>query len=173
MDTEVLKRIIKENQNFAKNVKLMYREFHFETYGNYVFIGIRRAGKSYLMFQRIQELIKSGTRKEEILYINFEDDRLINFKTEDFENLKNAYHQLYDSKPIFFLDEIQIVEGWEKFVRRLADQKYTVYVTGSNAKMLSSEIMTTLGGRFLIKDVYPFSLKEYLDYNKVKINTKD
>ena len=173
MDTEVLKRIIKENQNFAKNVKLMYREFHFETYGNYVFIGIRRAGKSYLMFQRIQELIKSGTRKEEILYINFEDDRLINFKTEDFENLKNAYHQLYDPKPIFFLDEIQIVEGWEKFVRRLADQKYTVYVTGSNAKMLSSEIMTTLGGRFLIKDVYPFSLKEYLDYNKVKINTKD
>lgn len=173
MDTEVLKRIIKENQNFAKNVKLMYREFHFETYGNYVFIGIRRAGKSYLMFQRIQELIKSGTRKEEILYTNFEDDRLINFKTEDFENLKNAYHQLYDSKPIFFLDEIQIVEGWEKFVRRLADQKYAVYVTGSNAKMLSSEIMTTLGGRFLIKDVYPFSLKEYLDYNKVKINTKD
>ena len=173
MNTEELKKIIKEYQDFAQNVKLMQRKFKFEQYGNYVFVGVRRAGKSYLMFQRIQELLKSGIKKEEILYINFEDDRLINFKTEDFENLKNAYHQLYDFKPIFFLDEIQTIEGWEKFVRRLADQKYTVYVTGSNAKMLSSEIMTTLGGRFLIKDVYPFSLKEFLEYNDVRINEEN
>ena len=173
MNTEELKKIIKEYQDFAQNVKLMQRKFKFEQYGNYVFVGVRRAGKSYLMFQRIQELLKAGIKKEEILYINFEDDRLINFKTEDFENLKNAYHQLYDFKPIFFLDEIQTIEGWEKFVRRLADQKYTVYVTGSNAKMLSSEIMTTLGGRFLIKDVYPFSLKEFLEYNDVRINEEN
>ena len=173
MDNTTLKKIIKENQDFAQNVKLMYRKFEFEPHGNYVFIGIRRAGKSYLMYQRMQELLKSGVSKEEILYINFEDDRLINFKTEDFENLKTAYHELYDADPIFFLDEIQIVDGWEKFVRRLADQHYTVYVTGSNAKMLSSEIMTTLGGRFLVKDVYPFSLKEFLEYNKVKIGTKN
>jgi hypothetical protein len=173
MDGVILKRVIKENQDFAENVKLMYRKFDFESRGNYVFIGIRRAGKSYLMFQRIQELLKSGTKKEEILFINFEDDRLLNFKTEDFENLKTAYHELYDTKPIFFLDEIQIVDGWEKFVRRLADQGFTVYVTGSNAKMLSSEIMTTLGGRFLVQDVYPFSLKEFLDYSKVKIDSKN
>ena len=111
MDGAILKRVIKENQDFAENVKLMYRKFDFEPHGNYVFIGIRRAGKSYLMFQRIQELLKSGTKKEEILFINFEDDRLLNFKTEDFENLKTAYHELYDTKPIFFLDEIQIVDG--------------------------------------------------------------
>jgi uncharacterized protein len=65
-------------------------------------------------------------------------------------------------KPIFFLDEVLIVDRWEKFVRRLADQGYRVYVTGSNAKMLSSEIATTLGGRYIIQNVYPYSFPEYL-----------
>lgn len=148
----------------------MYRKFDFESNGNYVFIGVRRAGKSYLMFQRIHEMLKAGTPREQILYVNFEDDRLLNFKAENFEDLLVAYHQLYEAQPIFFLDEIQIVDGWEKFVRRLADQKFIVYVTGSNAKMLSAEIMTTLGGRFLVKDVYPFSLKEFLEYNRISLD---
>ena len=69
---------------------------------------------------------------------------------------------MFDCKPIFFLDEIQIVDGWEKFARRLADQGYRVYVTGSNAKMLSSEIATTLGGRYIIQNVYPYSFLENL-----------
>lgn len=170
MDKEILKKLIRENQNFVQDVRLMYRKFDFEPNGNYVFIGVRRAGKSYLMFQRIQEMLKAGTPREQILYVNFEDDRLLNFKAENFEDLLVAYHQLYEAQPIFFLDEIQIVDGWEKFVRRLADQKFTVYVTGSNAKMLSAEIMTTLGGRFLVKDVYPFSLKEFLEYNRISLD---
>jgi predicted AAA+ superfamily ATPase len=69
---------------------------------------------------------------------------------------------MFDCKPIFFLDEIQIVDGWEKFARRLADHGYRVYITGSNAKMLSNEIATILGGRYIIQNVYPFSFKEYL-----------
>ncbi len=170
MDKEILKKLIRENQNFVQDVRLMYRKFDFEPNGNYVFIGVRRAGKSYLMFQRIQEMLKAGTPREQILYVNFEDDRLLNFKAENFEDLLVAYHQLYEAQPIFFLDEIQIVDGWEKFVRRLADQKFTVYVTGSNAKMLSAEIMTILGGRFLVKDVYPFSLKEFLEYNRISLD---
>ena len=134
----------------------------FEDAGNYVFLGIRRAGKSYLMYQRIHQLLKKGHTIEEILYINFEDERFIGLKSEELDDIKLAYEETFPYQPIFFLDEIQVVDGWEKFVRRLVDKKYRVYVTGSNAKMLSSEIATTLGGRFLIQEVYPYSFREFL-----------
>lgn len=164
MDQELIKQIIGENQEFVQNVKLLQRPFKFEDNGNYVFLGIRRAGKSYLMFQRIHELMKRGTDIEEILYLNFEDERFIGLKSEDLDEIKRVYEETFSSRPIFFLDEIQIVPGWEKFVRRLADKSYRVFVTGSNAKMLSSEIATTLGGRFLIQNVYPFSFREFLKF---------
>lgn len=164
MDRELIKQIIGENQEFVQNVKLLQRPFKFEDNGNYVFLGIRRTGKSYLMFQRIHELMKRGTDIEEILYLNFEDERFIGLKSEDLDEIKQVYEETFSSRPIFFLDEIQIVPGWEKFVRRLADKSYRVFVTGSNAKMLSSEIATTLGGRFLIQNVYPFSFREFLNF---------
>lgn len=164
MDQELIKQIIGENQEFVQNVKLLQRPFKFEDNGNYVFLGIRRAGKSYLMFQRIHELMKRGTDIEEILYLNFEDERFIGLKSEDLDEIKRVYEETFSFRPIFFLDEIQIVPGWEKFVRRLADKSYRVFVTGSNAKMLSSEIATTLGGRFLIQNVYPFSFREFLKF---------
>lgn len=164
MDQELIKQIIGENQEFVQNVKLLQRPFKFEDNGNYVFLGIRRAGKSYLMFQRIHELMKRGVDIEEILYLNFEDERFIGLKSEDLDEIKRVYEETFSSRPIFFLDEIQIVPGWEKFVRRLADKNYRVFVTGSNAKMLSSEIATTLGGRFLIQTVYPFSFREFLKF---------
>ena len=68
---------------------------------------------------------------------------------------------------MLFLDEIQVVDGWEKFARRLADQKYRVYITGSNAKMLSGEMMTTLGGRYIPVNVYPYGFSEFLDVHGV------
>lgn len=173
MDKELIKRIIVSNQHHVEKVDLLNRKFKFEENGNYVFIGVRRAGKSYLMFQRMQELIKSGTNPEQIIYINFEDDRLSNPTTEDLDLITSAYSELFPHKPIFFLDEIQIVPNWEKFVRRLADSSYRVYVTGSNAKMLSNEIMTTLGGRFLVQEVYPFSLRELLAYNGLCLNEEN
>ena len=79
----------------------------------------------------------------------------------------------YWKKAVFFFDEIQIVEGWEKFARRLADQKYRVYITGSNAKMLSSEIATTLGGRYMIMEVFPLSFAEYLSFSGINVKEKN
>lgn len=171
MDQELIKQIIGENQEFVQNVKLLQRPFKFEDNGNYVFLGIRRAGKSYLMFQRIHELMKRGVDIEEILYLNFEDERFIGLKSEDLDEIKRVYEETFSSRPIFFLDEIQIVPGWEKFVRRLADKNYRVFVTGSNAKMLSSEIATTLGGRFLIQNVYPFSFREFLKFEGFELKS--
>ncbi len=162
MDKEQIKQIIGENQEFVKDITFMERPFTFEDAGNYVFLGIRRAGKSYLMYQRIHQLLNKGHTIEEILYINFEDERFIGLKSEELNDIKLAYEETFPYQPIFFLDEIQVVDGWEKFVRRLVDKKYRVYVTGSNAKMLSSEIATTLGGRFLIQEVYPYSFREFL-----------
>lgn len=171
MDQELIKQIIGENQEFVQNVKLLQRPFKFEDNGNYVFLGIRRAGKSYLMFQRIHELMKRGVDIEEILYLNFEDERFIGLKSEDLDEIKRVYEETFSFRPIFFLDEIQIVPGWEKFVRRLADKSYRVFVTGSNAKMLSSEIATTLGGRFLIQNVYPFSFREFLKFEGFELKS--
>jgi len=87
--------------------------------------------------------------------------------SDDLNLLLEIHLELYNVKPILFLDEIQNIKGWEKFVRRLADTKYRLYITGSNAKMLSGEIQTTLGGRFIPVDVYPYDLKEYLNASNI------
>lgn len=168
MDKNTIKALIIEYQQFVKSITLIKRDIHISPQLNYVFVGLRRAGKSYLMYQQIQQLLEEGHELEEILYFNFEDDRLVNLSIEDLDLIKVCYEELYAHKPIFFLDEIQIVSYWEKFARRLADQKYRVYITGSNAKMLSSEIATTLGGRYMIQNIYPFSFAEYLKANKVE-----
>lgn len=144
-----------------------------EANANYVFVGLRRAGKSYLMYQHIHHLMEQGHSIEEMLYFNFEDDRIDSITISDLDLIKTCYEEMYDHRPIFFLDEIQNIKGWEKFARRLADTGYRVYITGSNAKMLSSEIATTLGGRYLIKDIYPFSFSEYLLYKKIDLSDKN
>lgn len=169
MEKNVIKTLIVEYQQFVKGITLIERDIHVSVQLNYVFVGLRRAGKSYLMYQQIQNLLKEGHKVEEILYFNFEDDRLVNLTVEDLDLIKVCYEELYAYRPVFFLDEIQIVQHWEKFARRLADQKYRVYITGSNAKMLSSEIATTLGGRFIVQNVYPFSFQEYLKANNIKV----
>lgn len=166
MDKQILKQVILENQSEIATKPLYRRSCDLENMG-YVFVGVRRAGKSYTLFQRIQQMIEAGHRIEEVLYISFEDERLNGFEQADFQRLMEAYSELFDHKPMLFLDEIQNINGWEKFARRMADGKYTIYITGSNAKMLSREIMTTLGGRFLEKDIYPFSLNEVLGYRQI------
>lgn len=170
---DLIKDIIVENQRFVSTVKFHQRDYAFEDGLNYVLVGLRRAGKSYLMYQRIHQLLASGHRIEEICYFNFEDDRLGVMTLSDLDAVKSAYEEMFDTQPVFFFDEIQIVEGWEKFARRLADQKYRVYVTGSNAKMLSSEIATTLGGRFLVKEVFPLSFAEYLSFVGIDVSEKN
>ncbi|MFI3261957.1 MAG: ATP-binding protein [Rikenellaceae bacterium] len=171
MEKRIVKIIIKEKQEQILKIKLQERPIFLEDKCNYVFVGIRRAGKSFLMFQRILSLIKKGEALiENILYINFEDERIANIKSEELGVIIDSYRELYDYEPIVFLDEIQNVDGWEKFARRLADSGYRLYITGSNAKMLSRDIATTLGGRFIIKEVFPFSFSEFLQIKGVELD---
>ena len=173
MTKDLIKLLISEYQAYVSQVDLIPRDVELVDGLNYVFVGLRHAGKSYLMFQRISQLIEQGHKKEEILYFNFEDDRIDSLEVKDLDMIKTCYEEMYDSRPIFFLDEIQLVDRWEKFARRLADQKYQVYITGSNAKMLSSEIATTLGGRYMIHEVYPYSLQEYLKASGIDVHEKN
>lgn len=173
MTKDLIKMLISEYQAYVSQVELIPRNVELVDGLNYVFVGLRHAGKSYLMFQRIAQLIEQGHKKEEILYFNFEDDRIDSLDVKDLDLIKTCYEEMYDSRPIFFLDEIQLVDRWEKFARRLADQKYQIYITGSNAKMLSSEIATTLGGRYMIHEVYPYSFQEYLNANGIDIHEKN
>ena len=173
LSKDLIKDVIVENQHFISSVSFFERDYAFEDALNYVLVGLRRAGKSYLLYQRIHQLLKKGHRMEEICYFNFEDDRLGIMTLADLDIIKSAYEEMFDTQPVFFFDEIQIVEGWEKFARRLADQKYRVYITGSNAKMLSSEIATTLGGRYMIKDVFPLSFAEYLSFSGINVKEKN
>lgn len=112
-------------------------------------------------------MLVSGRGWADMLYLNFEDDRLQGFDIEDFDKILECHAEMYDKRPMLFLDEMQNIDGWEKFARRLADTKYKVWITGSNAKMLSSDIATTLGGRYLTTEVYPYSFVEYLKVKDV------
>ena len=166
---DVIKQCLISKQREVDEAVIVNRSVDFEENGNYVIVGVRHAGKSYLLYQRVRQLQAAGMGWDEILFVDFEDERLAEFQTEDFNSLLEAHLELYGKKPVVFLDEIQNISHWEKFVRRLADAKYRVYVTGSNAKMLSKEVATTLGGRFFIYDTYPYSFKEYLAAQQVEL----
>jgi uncharacterized protein len=143
-----------------------------------VFVGMRRTGKTWLMYQQMQDLLEQGWKKSQLLYINFEDDRLANFTSSDFQLILDAYFDLNphfskETKLAFFFDEIHIVSGWEKFVRRLIDQeRMKVFVTGSSAKMLSKEIATTLRGRAWPLEVFPCSFHEFVSFKGVSSDAK-
>lgn len=173
MTKDLIKYLISYYQDFVSKITFEERQYELELNANYVFVGLRRAGKSYLMYQQIHHLLEQGHSLDEILYFNFEDDRIDALEMADLDLIKLSYEEMYDHRPIFFLDEIQNIKGWEKFARRLADTGYRVYITGSNAKMLSSEIATTLGGRYLIQEVYPFSFREYLAFKRIDLNNKN
>lgn len=162
MNKELFRAIISENQEFIGSIPLVERPLHLEESGNYVFVGVRQAGKSYLLYQRVKELLGCGINLHDIVYVNFDDERLLGMTTDDFDLILQAYYSMHGGQPIFFFDEIQNVDGWANFARRLANQKHRVYVTGSNAKMLSREIETVLGGRYLSVYVFTYSFEEYL-----------
>lgn len=162
MNKELFRAIISENQEFIGSIPLVERPLHLEESGNYVFVGVRQAGKSYLLYQRVKELLGCGINLHDIVYVNFDDERLLGMTTDEFDLILQAYYSMYGGQPIFFFDEIQNVDGWANFARRLANQKHRVYVTGSNAKMLSRDIETVLGGRYLSVYVFTYSFEEYL-----------
>lgn len=124
-----------------------------------VISGIRRSGKSTLLSQL-------SRRFKDFYYINMDDERLIDFAVDDFKDLMVVFQKLYPSK-VIFIDEIQNVSGWERFVRRVHDEGYKIFLTGSNAKLLSSELATHLTGRHIKIELYPFSFREYLSFRKI------
>lgn len=138
-----------------------------------VCIGVRRGGKSTYMFQIIARLLADGVSRENILYVNFFDDRLHNLKQEGLGLITEAYYSLYPAKKntemvYCFFDEIQAVEGWEPFVDRLMrTENCEIYLSGSSARMLSKEIATQMRGRALAWELFPFSFREFLDYKDI------
>ena len=118
----------------------------------------------------MQKLIADGADWNQIVYVNFEDERLVEFELADFSDLVEVSSELSDKTPYFFLDEVQNVDGWERFARRMADAKEHVYITGSNSKMLSSEMEARLGGRYLSKVIMPYNFKEYLTARQIPYN---
>ena len=128
-----------------------------------------------MMYQQIQTLLDKGIPLSQIVYVNFEDERLLEMTSDDLNTILEIELELAGPgiKPYLFLDEIQNIDGWKKFVRRIADMKYKVSITGSNSKMLSSEITSTLSGRFVIMNIYPYSFAEYLIANGKEKNYLD
>jgi predicted AAA+ superfamily ATPase len=139
-----------------------------------VCIGVRRSGKSTTMFQIIQRLLDNGLPRENILYLNFFDDRLHDLRQDNLGMITEAYYSLFpekkNSETVYcFFDEIQGVPGWEPFVDRLMrTEKCEVYLTGSSAGMLSKEIATQMRGRALSWEIFPFSFREFLDWKGIE-----
>jgi hypothetical protein len=129
-----------------------------------VITGLRRVGKSTLLAQIANKYLKDG-----YYFVNFEDERLLNFQVKDFDLLHETLISMFGEKKTFLFDEIQNVPEWERFVRRLHDQGYKFIVTGSNASLLSQELGTRLTGRYLQAELFPFSLREFLSFKKVKV----
>ncbi len=130
-----------------------------------VISGVRRCGKSTLLNQVITELYKKGA-----YYMNFEDERLVDFTVEDFNHLYEIFLELYEDKKVFFLDEVQNVPQWEVFVRRMQAKGYKFFITGSNASLLSKELGTKLTGRNVCVELFPFSFTEFLSFKRFELS---
>lgn len=168
MNRTELKEIILDQNSRPEQENLVNRELFskVESYikNDFVIIisGIRRCGKSTLLY-----LIR---KKYPGYYLNFDDERLVNFRIEDFKMLEELFMELYGEKRIFYFDEIQNIPAWERFIRRLHDEKKKVFITGSNASMLSKELGTHLTGRHIMLQMFPFSFKEFLSLKKIELN---
>lgn len=136
----------------------------------YVLVGMRRSGKTWSLYQQMHRLLDDGLDRSHLVYLNFEDDRLIGTTLKDMQGILDAYFELFPnltkSKTLhFFFDEIHEVDGWERFIRRLLDNEAIhLYITGSSAKMLSKEIATSLRGRTLVREIFPYNFREYLSH---------
>jgi len=175
MEREKLFEIIFDQQKeFLSDNELVVRESEdkaiklLKTKMPLIITGVRRCGKSTLL-----KLIKNrlGLKDDEVIYVNFNDERLINFSTEDFQKiLEYMQENKYSKKSLILLDEIQETTNWEKWVDRIKDKQQLI-ITGSNSKLLSSELSTILTGRALSIQLYPFSFREYLKARNVVINS--
>ncbi len=169
---ELLKQIIFEQQDNCKRLMQDAIPRHIDeewlsTTEILIFTGVRRCGKSVLL-QQLRERLE-----EKDFFFNFDDERLVHFKLEDFATLQECFFELFGEQHTYYFDEIQNVEGWESFVRRIYNEGNKVVVTGSNARMLSKEMGTHLTGRYISVEVYPFSFAEYLQLERIELSQKD
>ncbi len=163
--SEILREVMLENREEVMRHEVIKRRISLDGFDRQVLVGARRAGKSYILYGKIQELIAAGYTWNEIVYINFEDERLAGMTVDDLNMILEVHSGLSEKRPMLFLDEIQNVDGWERFARRIADNKFTVFITGSNAKMLSTDVNAALGGRYMTREVFPMQFDEYLKAN--------
>lgn len=174
MDKIFLKEIALEQRNAVKELKIKNEirrekleevEKFLKLPHSIIISGVRRCGKSVLIRQIMREYFN-----DDCYYFNFEDERLIDFKANDFNSLYEVLLELFGEKRVFFFDEIQNVEGWERFVRRMQDNGFKFIITGSNAALLSKELGTKLTGRQISFTLYPFSFSEFLTFKGYKFN---
>ena len=162
MNHEIIKKVIFDQHQVIKDSVIVERDIILEKNANYVLVGLRRAGKTTLLYKRVQDLIAEGVEWNQIIYINFDDERLLGFNVNDFEDIILVAEELSNKKHYFYFDEIQNVDEWEKFAIRISNQGFKVDITGSNAKMFSKEVEAKLGGRYISKEILPYSFEEYL-----------
>lgn len=175
MDRALLKQVILEQSRIPLPADYIERQINSALApllkGNLIVIitGIRRCGKS-IVLKNIRK-----HRKESDYYLNFDDDRLVNFTVEDFQTLYEVFVELFGEQKSFYFDEIQNIPGWERFIRRLHEHGNKVFITGSNAAMLSIELGTRLTGRHVNLTMYPYSFFEFFAYKNKKLleNIKD
>ena len=172
MERDVLKQVIADQEEYKSPATFFDRTLT-KTLQRFVddpsiiiLSGVRRSGKS-----TIQRLLQLELAKSDY-YLNFDDERLIRFQVEDFQMLLEVFIELFGEQSIFYFDEIQNIEGWERFVRRLYEQGKKIYITGSNARLLSKELGTHLTGRYIQFEVYPLSFQEIVHYKHPEILSK-
>ena len=137
-------------------------------------IGMRRTGKTWFLFQNMQRYLDQGVPREAMLYLNFDDERLLPMGVEELGRISEVYYRMFpdhrERTCYFFFDEIQNITGWETWLRRLVDtEPVQLAITGSSAKLLSREIATALRGRSLGTEIFPFSFREVLTHEGIDI----
>src|SRR3989338_7860700 len=170
---EVLRQVVtRQKEEISKKTETVERELLHEILKwlddprIIILTGLRRCGKSTLLKQIME-------KKRDWCYVNFEDERLLDFKAQDFEMLNEVLVEIYGPVKIYFFDEVQNIDKFEAFVRRLQDENKKIIITGSNATLLSKEFGTKLTGRYKSFEVYPFSFGEFLAFKKIEISKKD
>ncbi|MEI7896797.1 MAG: ATP-binding protein [bacterium] len=167
---DLIKTVIFDQQRMTWNknhIARSYPENIIKSETIVVISGIRRCGKSTLLSQIRNE------NGEKDFYMNFDDERLIRFSVDHFQLLHETFIELFGIQKTFYFDEIQNIPDWERFIRRLHDEGYKVFLTGSNASMLSRELGTHLTGRYVQIELFPFSFAEFLTFKQVVWTEKD
>lgn len=162
MDRQILKEVLLDQRalSLKPDDVLRYQPIA-EDSEVVVLSGVRRCGKSTLLHE-----IRS-TQNESDYFFNFDDERVLKFTVDDFQILTELFIELFGMQSTYYFDEIQNIEGWERYIRRLRDYGCKVFITGSNASMLSRELGTHLTGRYIRKELFPFSFKEFLRFKGV------